>query len=105
MNQDVEIFTDISDPDLIGPFYVTIDYYNEDPRYNDEVTTMADAILYKYDSIEKAFDDWGTAIPSKEDINHIRRCYGVDDIFVAISLYDSHNCTIATTNFKWEDNI
>ena len=104
MNQDVEILMDFNDPDLTGPFYVTIDYYEEDPKENEDVTTMAEAIVYKYDDAEKAFEDWGTILPSKDDVERVRQNYGVIDIFVEISMYDSHNCTIATANFKWEDN-
>lgn len=104
MNQDVNILYDLNDPDLTGPFIITIDYYSENPLENEEATTLSNELFYMYEDLDEAFKDWGTVIPPQEAIDNIRARYEITDVYVTITLYDSHNCILANTNFKWEDH-
>ena len=104
MNQDVEILMDINDPDLEGPYSIIMVYYNADPDSNETATILSNDTFHMYEDPDEAFRDWGNVMPPKEKIDHLRESFGVADIYIEISLYDSHNCEIATSKFKWEDD-
>lgn len=104
MEQSAEIFVDIYDPDLKGPYCITATYFNKDPKSNETVTILSDDTFHLHEDITEAFNDWGSLMPPKEKINNLKQRFGVDEIFVEVSLYDAHNCEIATSNFKWEDD-
>ena len=104
MNQDVQVLMDINDPDLEGPYNIIILYYNADPETDETATMLSHDAFHLYEDPNEAFDDWGNVMPPQEKIDHLRKRFGITDIYIEITLYDAHNCEIATSNFKWEDD-
>ena len=104
MNQEVQVHMDINDPDLEGPYSITILYLNANPNGNETATILSHDVFHLNEDPDEAFKDWGNVMPPKEKIDHLRNRFGVTDIYIEISLYDAHNCEIATSNFKWEDD-
>ena len=104
MEQNVEFLMDVHDPDLEGPYSIIILYLTEDPNSGKTSTILSHDAFHLYEDPDEAFDDWSNVMPPQQKIDHLRKRFGITDIYIEISLYDTHNCEIAVANFKWEDD-
>ncbi len=102
MNQNVEFFTDVHDSDLKPPYSIVILYLNNDPTSNETATILSHDVFNLYEDPDEAFKDWENVMPPEKKIDSLRKRFNITDIYIEITLYDSHNCAIATSNFKWE---
>lgn len=102
MYQDTEFFMDINDPDLTSPFSIVITYFDKDPKGLETTSILSNDVFALYEDAQEAFDDWGVIAIQDTRAESVMQRYGVDDIYVDISLYDSHDCAIATAVFQWQ---
>lgn len=86
-----------------SPYNVIVTYLNNDPTTHETVTILSHDEFHLYEDFDAAYKDWGSIMPPKEKIDNLKNRFNLIDIYVEISLYDSHNCKIASTTFKWEE--